>query len=265
MKPSPLLASAAMAALLPFSVPHSATAAPPEGYRLAWSDEFDGATLDTNKWSQRQPGRRRDAINTADAIRVADGQLTLSTYTEGGKHYTGMIGTHGKFERAVGYWEARIKFEDSPGEWSAFWIHTDRMGRPVGDPATAGMEIDVVEHRVLDKGGKDISAHAQHTLHWDGYGKDHKSKGHTVTDPSLARGFHTYGLEWTEKEYRFYIDDRLTWTAPTPVSKRPQFILLSSEIEDKGWAGAIPTGGYGPRESTKTKMTVDYVRFHERR
>ncbi len=28
-------------------------AAPPPGYQLAWSDEFDGAKLDTNKWTSQ--------------------------------------------------------------------------------------------------------------------------------------------------------------------------------------------------------------------
>lgn len=241
----------------------AAPAAPPDGYRLAWSDEFDGTALDTNKWEHRHPGKRRDAINSAEAVSVGGGQLTIATWTAGGKHHTGMIATHGRFERTVGYWEARIRFDDSPGEWSAFWIHSDRMGRPVGDPASAGMELDVVEHRVRDKGGKDISDTIQHNVHWDGYGRDHKSKGFTTPALGLGRGFHTYGLEWTEKEYRFYVDDKLTWTAPTPVSRHPQFILLSSEIEDKGWAGNIPDGGYGSRESSKTRMVVDYVRYYE--
>lgn len=259
-----LFAGAALIALLA-GAPTPAPAAPPPGYRLAWADEFDGTVLDTNKWGHRDLGRRRHAVNVREAVTVGEGLLTITTYTHEGQHRTGMICTRDKFERCFGYWEARIRFADSPGEWSAFWIHSPTMGRPVGDPATAGMEIDVIEHRVRDQAGKDISGRGQLTLHWDGYGRDHKSKGHVTEDLGLGTGFHTYGLEWTEQEYRFYIDDRLVWTAPTPVSKRPQFIILSSEVQDKGWAGNIPDGGYGPRESSRTRMDVDYVRFYERK
>jgi len=74
---------------------------PPAGYQLAWSDEFDGTTLDTNKWSHRGLGQRHDALNVTDAVALGDGQLTITTYTSGGKHYTGMIGTEGKFERTL--------------------------------------------------------------------------------------------------------------------------------------------------------------------
>ena len=235
---------------------------PPAGYQLAWSDEFDGATLDMNKWSYRGLGRRHDALNVSDALSVGGGQLTITTYTSGGKHYTGMIGTEGKFERRFGYWEARLQFEGAPGMWSAFWIQTPTFGRPAGDPVTAGMEIDVIEHRVSDKSGKDISGKAQHAVHYGGSDKDVKSQSHVTDDLKLDSGFHTFGVEWTETEYRFFVDGKLTWTA-APVSKRPQYIILSSEVRDKSWAGAIPTDGYGPLEPSRTKMIVDYVRFYE--
>jgi neutral ceramidase len=231
---------------------------PPPGYRLVWSDEFDGTTLDTSKWNHRGLGQRREAVNATDAVSVGGGYLTITTYTAGGKHYTGMIGTEGKFERRFGYWEARIGFEDAPGMWSAFWIQTPTFGRPPNDPANAGMEIDVLEHRVSDKSGKDIAGEAHHALHIGGG----KSQTHVTENLKLGSGFHTFGVQWTETEYRFFVDGTLTWTA-APVSKRPEYLILSSEVQDKSWAGTIPAGGYGPRESSQTKMIVDYVRFYE--
>jgi len=239
-----------------------ASATPPAGYQLAWADEFNGDALDTNKWSHRQLGKRRDAVNVADAVAVGDGHLTITTYTSGGKHYTGMIGTEGKSERRFGYWEARLKFEGAPGMWSAFWIQTPAFGRPPGDPATAGTEIDVIEHRVSDKSGKDVSGQAHHAMHYGGSDKQVKSQAHVTDGLKLGSGFHTFAVQWTETEYRFFVDDKLTWTA-TPVSKRPQYIILSSEVSDKNWAGVIPADGYGSLQSGKTKMVVDYVRFYE--
>ena len=231
---------------------------PPAGYQLVWSDEFDGTALDMSKWSYRGLGQRREAVNVTDAASVGGGYLTIATYTAGGKHYTGMLGTEGKFERRFGYWQARIRFEDTPGMWSAFWIQTPTFGRPPNDPAGAGMEIDVIEHRVSDKSGKDISGEAHHALHVGGG----KSQTQVTEDLKLGSGFHTYGVQWTETQYRFFVDGTLTWTT-TPVSKRPEYIILSSEVQDKNWAGTIPAGGYGPLESSKTKMIVDYVRFYE--
>ena len=60
------------------------------------------------------------------------------------------------------------------------------------------------------------------------------------------------------------MDDKLTWTAPAPVSKRNQYIILSSEVEDDAWAGKIPAGGYGSRETSQTRLVAGYVRFYER-
>ena len=55
------------------------TAAPLPGHRLVWHDEFDGAALDTTRWTVHA-GPRRDATNTPDAIAVADGVLTIATF-----------------------------------------------------------------------------------------------------------------------------------------------------------------------------------------
>ncbi len=248
-----------------FVVAVNLSAAPPAGYRLAWSDEFEGATIDTNKWSYRQLGKRCDALNVSEAVSVDGGYLSFTTWTSNGTHYTGMIGSQGKFERRFGYWEARLKFADAPGEWSAFWIQTPTFGQPPGDPAAAGMEIDVVEHRVEDRQGKKLGGMAQHTVHWVGSDKRPQSKAHLTDDLGLDRGFHVIGVEWTQTEYRFYVDDKLTWTAPAPVSKRNQYILLSSEVQNDAWAGKIPANGYGSRESSQTRFVVDYVRFYEPR
>jgi beta-glucanase (GH16 family) len=246
---------AAVCPLLPL-----AAAAPPS-YQLVWADEFDGTALDTSKWHHRGLGERRGARNVTNAVAVAGGFLTITTYTAEGKHHTGMIGTEGRFERSFGYYEARIRFEGSPGMWSAFWSQTPTMGSHIGDPAQAGMEIDILEHRVTDKDGKNIGGKVQHTLHWDGYGPEHKSRTHLTEDLGLNSGFHIYGFEWTSTEYRCFIDGKLTWTSG-PVSKRLQYLILSCEVQDNGWAGKIPPAGYGDLASSRTRMVVDYVRYY---
>ena len=242
----------------------SAFADPPAGYRLAWSDEFDGSALDQAKWSHYGLGKRRDSINTADAVGVANGMLTITSYTSGATHHTGMISTRGKFEPIHGYWEARIRYDDSPGQWSAFWLMTPTMAKTVGDPGASGTEIDICEHRVRDQKGSNIAGCVQQTLHWDGYGKAHKSKGHLTGDLGIGTGFHLYALEWTTNEYKFLVDGKVTWTSTNAISHAKEFCILSSEIKDKGWAGNIPEGGYGDLAQSKKKMIVDWVRYYSR-
>lgn len=238
------------------------TQAAPAGYQLAWEDNFDGAKLDPAKWKV-ETYYRRAAQNSADALSLKDGVLTITTFTENGTNYTGFINTRGKYETAFGYFEARIRWHTTPGEWGAFWVHTPTMGNPLGDAAKAGTEIDIVEHRSVDDKGKDLSNMYVMNLHWDGYGKNHKSAGGKTTaapNPPLQDNWHVYALLWTPERYTFYLDGAEQWSSTNAVSHRPEHILVTCEVEKKGWAGATPEGGFGSRAESKTKMDIDWVR-----
>ncbi|MEA2148295.1 MAG: trimeric autotransporter adhesin, partial [Solirubrobacteraceae bacterium] len=56
-----------------------------------------------------------------------------------------------------------------------------------------------------------------------------------------------------------YYDDAPVWTTTGPISRRSQYVVLSSEV-GAFFAGAIPAGGYGSRATSTTDMQVDYVR-----
>ncbi|MCA1705003.1 MAG: glycoside hydrolase family 16 protein [Actinobacteria bacterium] len=244
---------------------------------LTWSDEFNTNSLDLTKWSYRGTGPRHDGFITPDAVSVGGGVLTVSTYTEAGRHYSGMIGTQRLglvgFEQTYGYFEARVKFTSSPGQWSAFWLQSPTIGSPVGDPATAGVEMDVAEHRARCVSApaptppetcapdSDITNRIQEALIWDGYGADSKSAV-KLSDPLAGLGngsWHTWGLRWTPTDLTFYYDGAPIWVTTGPISRRSQYIVLSSEVREL-FAGAIPAGGYGSRETSTTNMQVDYVR-----
>ncbi|HZZ85153.1 MAG TPA: glycoside hydrolase family 16 protein [Anaeromyxobacteraceae bacterium] len=248
----------------PSPAPSSGLPSPLPGYHLLWHDEFDGAGLDPTKWTA-STGPRRDATLTTDAISVHDGLLTVTTYTDGGKHYTGFLTTGSAFQPTFGYFEARIRFNDAPGEWCAFWLLSPTNGVPLGDPATAGAEVDIVEHRVTDPKGWDaLRDLVKEEVHWDGYGADRKdSPEHTVP---LAGGgpvqgaWHTYSVLWTDAGYWFYADGSLLWNYDQGLSKRGEQVLLTCEVEDGTWAGYVPAGGYGSLASSATHMDVDWVR-----
>jgi hypothetical protein len=243
-------------------LPEPVHATVPSGYRLAWQDDFEHCQLDAAKWKHWLPGVRRDAVNTPDAVSVEDGILVITTYTENGTHYTGMISTEGLFESAYGYWEASMSFQDSSGTFSDFWLHSPTIGRPHDDPARAGVEIDVIEHRSQDNEGRDLNGRSSINLHWGGYEEHHDGDGFVTEDLQLGTGFHVYGVEWTEDAYRFYIDGKLVWTHRKTISKRPQFAVLSTEVEHMLWSGPIPENGYGSRKESQTKVFVDYVRYY---
>ena len=242
-----------------------AVAAPPpdQGYVRTLAEEFDGASLDPARWTA-QDAPRRDARNSPRAVAVRGGVLTLTTFTEDGKHFTGFVTSERKFQQTQGYFEARIRFAPAGGMWAAFWMMPMTYGKSK-DPAKAdvdGVEIDIVEH-LAQFGG-----HFDTTLHWGGYGQPHqrtRTQRNKPAKPANA-GWHTYAVQWEPEGYRFFYDDAPAWTAPkdVPVSRAPQHLLLTCEVKDKGWAGAVPAGGFGDAAESKVKMEVDWVRVWKR-
>jgi beta-glucanase (GH16 family) len=236
---------------------------PGKGWTPSFADEFNGRALDSARWTA-QEATRRDAMNTARAVSVGGGVLRLTTFTENGRHFTGFVSSERKFAQVQGYFEARLRFSSQPGMWSAFWMMPMTYGKSK-DPAKAdvdGVEIDIVEH-LAQFGG-----HFDTTIHWGGYGPPHQRTRTQRNKPAKPanEGWHTYAVEWTEKGYRFFYDDRLTWQAPAdiPVSRAPQHLLLTSEVKDGGWAGKVPAGGFGNREKSSAWMEVDWVRAWKR-
>lgn len=243
---------------------------------LVWQDEFGGTQLDASRWAYYPWETRDDARVTPDAVTVADGMLRMRVYTENGVHHTGYImtqrrdasGTFGEmlYGAHFGYVEARIMFHTAPGSWSAFWSNSPTHAQPIGDPERAGMEIDIVEHRAANGQNNPILRRYNAGVHWDGYGPDHKS--HTQFLPRQEGlgndSWHTYGLLWTPTSYTFYYDGNPVWEMPgeVPVSQRSQYLILSSEVRDNGWAGIIPAEGYGSRDASPNGMWVDYVRVY---
>jgi beta-glucanase (GH16 family) len=245
--------------------PIGVTAPPPfPGYQLVWHDEFDSAALDESRWNV-DTGPWRNGLNARDALVVNGGLLSLVTFTDAsGVHHSGHINTHGHFDPTYGYFEARVRFLDSVGQWCSFFLFTeDIVNRPPGDPGTAGVEIDVFEHRDVDDGGWDLRNMIQVGLNWDGFGKEWKKVNRMLAHPdgaALSHAWHTYAALWTDSAVTFYIDDRPIWTTSAAISHRSQPIYLSCEVLDGSWAGSIPAGGYGTREASTTRMEVDWVR-----
>ena len=243
----------------PSSVGHAAVqqeearAGPPSpAYALVWADEFDGPALDITKWDYRGLGRRRGAVNVREAVTMdGRGHLVLTTTREGDEFRTGMIGTQGKYEALYGYFECRFRVQAQPGHWAAFWLQSPTYGVPVEDVRRAGAEIDVFEY-LVNRGDR-----LQHAIHWDGYGKEHKSDVHIADVRGLRDGWHTVGLLWTAGEYVFSVDGRETWRTGKGVSQRAEYLILSLEVGP--WAGDI-------RQATlPDSLLVDYVRVYRRR
>ena len=260
-------------------VPHS------DKLELVWADEFDGDSLDLTKWEghacssgSSDPAVRRGSYWTTDMATVKDGALHIRTeyYPEGyngnGRPgwYTCGIDTNDIFETTYGYFETRCILPKGEGLWSAFWMIADSMAFASGygeieDSGVDGSEIDIFESAYYEsKYPNRVSS----TVHYDGYGQWHKQK--VVCEPFILNNdpyeeFNTYGLEWTEDGYVFYINGIETGrTDFGGAAQTPEYMILSVEV---GGNGAVPakdwTGGPLTPDSEVTDFVIDYVRAYK--
>ena len=238
----------------------TALAAEP-AWHLTLDENFDGSELNPKTWNV-ETGKRRDALNSAQAVDVKDGKLVITTFTdEQGVTHCGFVTTRKKFFVTQGKAVARCRFNVQPGTQAAFWAQSPTYGKS-GDPAKAaedGVEIDIMETTGLMKGAY------QYALHWGSYKPaTHKTSNHKFTDPVGAE-WHDYGVEWDDTGYRFTRDGKVVATdGKCPGSKVPQFLMFTSESNIKSWNGERPKAGYGPKEKSTNTFEVDWVKAWER-
>src|SRR5208283_5304957 len=111
---------------------HCAEAAPPaNGWTLVWSDEFNESSLNTSTWGYFT-GTNQGGYDDSGPPTIALGGSTLdiTTWTDSsGVVHTGWIGSYVSpgFSQVYGYWESNIQFNESSGEWSAFWLQSSAI------------------------------------------------------------------------------------------------------------------------------------------
>ncbi|MFD7920605.1 family 16 glycosylhydrolase [Streptomyces sp. NPDC059740] len=230
---------------------------------LVFSDEFDGDSVSSARWTARDQQRDGAAAGDTWSYDPADvrtdtrGALALDVRQLGPHEFAGgRIDSQGRFAYTHGTLEARVHTPAATnGHLAAVWLQADAgltPGGAVDGTARDGMEADVTETNYqADR----YSA----TLHWDGYGADHRSSSTVVAAPGLhSSWYHTFGLSWTATRMEFRYDGTVvrTVTDPQLISQVSEFPILSHEVLD-GWAdGSIHDETYGPAST----MYVDYVR-----
>ncbi len=261
----------------------------PEGeWSLAFSDEFDGDTLDESKWDYRlsmmgkvhpawtDEGVHLDGNSHAVFTLIEKDGRPVSSQLQTGYNFMDQplentmfktektqwhiqwnIGKlkESKFTHTYGYYECRCRLQQKPGWWSAFWIQSPIIGASL-DPAESGTELDIMESFTPG-----LVKH--HNAFTGGYGLDLKREmtgGDFYVDKSE---FHRFGLLWDETGYTFYVDGKEDGHIDKYISHRPEFILISTEpngYRDKD---------HEPTEEAKAAIgdtfLVDYVRVFDRK
>ena len=212
------------------SVPEIAS----QGYQLAFSDEFNGTTLDEAKWNYRIDSKGNSTQLPAN-VTVSDGSLHVAVKKEPsrGKNYTGG-GLISKTEFMYGYYEARFKIPAGKGWHTSFY--TEHYDGKDTQKTPGREEIDICEQD--SSSGRAWGYN--YTLH--DWGSKVTPKGVPVPQPKLPDGhakpntprgdlhdFHVWGMEFTPTIVNFYFDGELRGSIDATTFKHtPMSIFLTS-------------------------------------
>lgn len=262
----------------------SCNTASPKPYKLVWSDEFSGDSLDMNTWSYMIGngaeygnagwGNHEIEYYREDNVSVIDGELHIKAKKEsyGGFEYTsGRIRTAGKVSFLYGKIEARIKLPAERAMWPAFWMLPEDFITYGGWPMCG--EVDIMEAN----GGSPKGSTA--ALHYSSPSGVHDYKvgaigygGRGGSNTTIA-DYHIYSVIWDVTKFRFYVDNSLILTVPrstwstSAVSKEENpnapfdkefHLLLNMAIGGDYVNGDTPTSTF-----QEADMVVDYIRVYQ--
>lgn len=234
----------------------------PDSWELDFSDEFNGAEVNTAKWNIDNSTKSRAArpkIGITDwrwkpeNVSVEGGNLILKVLKTGSNSMTnGSIQTYNKYHTKYGYFEARIKVGDaSKGTHTAFWLQGPNMGN-VDGTANDGAEIDIFETAWTGDFTKSV-------VHIDGYGANHQANTKQFDTPGIHSGFHVWGFYWTPNAMEIYYDGafKARYSNQKWVVHSPEFLWLSNGasfgVEGDQYFLDYPIGYL-------TETQVDYIR-----
>ncbi|MGN0864526.1 MAG: family 16 glycosylhydrolase [Akkermansia sp.] len=249
-------------------------AAHPE-WKLVFWDEFDGSSLNPNKWNRIEylPGKvpdwRRYQSRDEELVTL-NGDGTLSLWGKRGRYTSqddpegkaetyacGGIFTDKTFSFRYGYVEVRAKLRGARGAWPAIWMV------PLKNDWPQSGGIDILE-RLHNEAG------IYQTIHFNNAEGRHNSistggggKARFSSEADMNE-FHTYAMAWTKEAISFYMDGRETLRCPRqannpnwPFSKgNKRFYLLLDMQLGGNWVGTIGDLGEG------AEMQLDYVRVY---
>lgn len=263
-----------------------------QGWQLVWNDEFSGDQIDATKWSYETNcwggGNNEQQCYTdrPENSFLRDGALVIHAQEEtftGPAEPTDWVGSNpddtatlpytsarlrtlNKGDFTYGRIEVRAQLPGGQGLWPAIWMLPS--GSTYGDWAASG-EIDIMEAVNLGT-TEELPVHG--TLHYGGVFPANTYSGtRYVFDGADPRDdFHTYAIEWSDSEIRWYVDGvhyatqtKAGWfsapadgdvlTGGPPFDQR--FHLLLNVAVGGAWPGDPDSSTVLPQE-----MAVDYVR-----
>lgn len=219
------------------------------GWRLIWSDEFNGSALNAAKWNAENvawPYNGELEYYLPGQATVGDSQLNIKAERRnfGGRNYvSARINTSGKFDQQYGRFEARMWVPGGQGYWPAFWLLPSTQAWPP--------EIDIME----TIGSRPNTVYMTHHF---GTVQNVQSNGITWDGPNFTTGYHRFAVEWNPTRVDWYVDGVQRFSTTGNFPQEPMYVLLNMAI-----GGGLP-GNPTPSTVFPQSMMVDWVRVYTR-
>ena len=250
-----------------------------DGYEFApeLSDEFNGDSLDLDKWFDFNPAwrGRKPALFSRKNVAVADGSLHLTASlmkpeevdvenkARGYDKYWKAI-VKSKAKSAYGYYEARCKSMRAC-VCNAFWLYDPLSDRPdvkyfEGDYCE---EIDILEYCGKPRSaGHDrlyyATLHRYSTPYLESIVNNKKYRLPNFSfkkkmDFDFWADYHTFGMAWTPNDLTWYVDGEPVFKRENDFFHRPLHVVFDCEIMADWFGEPDP-------EDLPATFSIDYVR-----
>ena len=235
-------------------------------YKLAWSDEFTGTTINPDVWTFEKGNNNgwgnhelENYTERQENSFVSNGNLIIEARQESynGSNYTSArMVTKGKKTFTYGRIDIRAKLPKGKGIWPALWMlgnNIDQVNWPVCG------EIDIME--LLGQEPAKIYG----TLHYGNSAGAHAQNGtnYILKSSTFDQQFHVFSLVWTKDVLKILVDDNeYLSVASGSISSNYPFNNPFFFIFNVAVGGDFP----GNPDSSTTypqRMVVDYVRVFQ--
>jgi beta-glucanase (GH16 family) len=219
------------------------------GWRLVWTDDFKGTSLDPTRWfAENTAWPYNNELEFYQPGQATVGSSLLNILAEhrtvGGRPYvSARIDTHGHFSQQYGRFEARMMLPAGAGYWPAFWLLPASQAWPP--------ELDIME--AIGTQPSQVLL----TQHWGTDFNNHQYAGITYTGPNYTTGFHSFAIEWSPTRIDWLVDNVVRYSSTTNIPQEPMYVLLNLAVG--GDLGGTPNPAVFPKS-----MLVDWVRVYQR-
>lgn len=234
------------------------------GYTLAWSDEFNGNSVNTADWTYETGNNGwgnnelENYTNTTQNSFVSTGNLIIEARHVGDAYSSARMITKNKKIFTYGRIDIRAKLPKGKGIWPALWMLGNNIDA-VNWPSCG--EIDMME--LLGQEPNKVYG----TMHWGTSAATHESKGtnYVLSSGDFYDEFHVFSMLWEQDSIKLYVDDHLYFSfskgdvTGSPYPFNNNFFFIFNVAVGGNWPGN-PDG----TTDFPQRMFVDYVRVFQK-